>query len=117
MATLATWLRTKLKGERVGEDAYGNVYYKSKRIRSGGREERWVYYNGEPEASKVPPEWHAWLHHTIDAPIERPSYAWLKPHEQNLTGTERAYFPPGSDHHGGHRAKSSADYEAWTPES
>src|SRR3954466_4008920 len=74
-----TWLHTKLHGEKVGEDAYGNVYYKSKRKRFAGREERWVIYTGEAEASKVPPEWHAWLHHTTDAPLSAPMRSWQKP--------------------------------------
>ena len=109
------WLHTKLYGEPVGEDAYGNVYYKSKRMR-GTRQERWVIYKGEPEASKVPPEWHAWLHHTTDAPLDGPASPWLKPHQANLTGTAQAYMPPGADQRGGNRAKSADDYQAWTPE-
>jgi NADH:ubiquinone oxidoreductase subunit len=113
--TFGTWLHTKLHGERIGEDDYGNVYYKSKRMR-GTREERWVIYKGEADASKVPPEWHAWLHHTVDSPIETPARAWLKPHQPNLTGTAQAYFPPGADQRGGHRAKAADDYQAWTPE-
>jgi NADH:ubiquinone oxidoreductase subunit len=114
--SFGTWLHTKLYGERVGEDGYGNVYYKSKRMR-GTRQERWVIYKGEPEASKVPPEWHAWLHHTVDTPIEAPVRAWQKPHQPNLTGTAQAYLPPGADARGGHRAKAADDYQAWTPES
>jgi len=114
---LGTWLHTKLKGERVGEDAYGNVYYRSKRLRFGGREERWVYYKGEPEATKVPPEWHAWLHHTTNEPIPTLARAWIKPHQPNATGTELAYLPPGDDRRGGQRARATGDYEAWKPES
>lgn len=115
--SLGLWLHTKLHGEKVGEDAYGNVYYRSKRKRFGNREERWVVYNGEAEASKVPPEWHAWLHHTTDTPIATPARPWLKPHQPNLTGTEDAYYPPGHDRRGGQRAKAGGDYQAWTPES
>jgi len=113
--SFGNWLHTKLYGELVGEDAYGNTYYKSKRMR-GHRQERWVIYKGETEASKVPPEWHAWLHHTVDAPLEGPARAWQKPHQANLTGTAQAYMPPGSDQRGGQRAKAADDYQAWTPE-
>lgn len=113
--SFGTWLHTKLHGELVGEDAYGNVYYKSKRMR-GTRQERWVIYKGEPEASKVPAEWHVWLHHTTDAPLERSARPWAKPHQPNLTGTAKAYMPPGADQRGGQRAKSADDYQAWTPE-
>jgi len=116
--SFGTWLHTKLHGVKVGEDAFGNVYYRAKkRKRFGNREERWVLYNGEAEASRVPPEWHAWLHHTTDAPIATPARPWIKPHQQNLTGTVEAYYPPGHDLRGGQRAKASGDYQAWTPES
>lgn len=114
--SFGTWLHTKLHGERVGEDDYGNTYYKSKRMRAGNREERWVAYRGEPEASKVPPEWHVWLHHTTDAPITTPVRPWMKPHQPNLTGTVKAYLPPGHDLRGGVRARATGDYEAWSPD-
>ena len=117
--SLGTWLYTKLYGDKVGEDAYGNVYYQAKtRKRWGDKNQRWVIYNGEPEASKVPPEWHAWLHHTTDKPIEPSAKkVWVKPHIPNLTGTDAAYFPPGHDSQGGRREKATGDYQAWSPDS
>jgi len=124
MTTLGTWLLTKLRGQLVGTDQYGNRYYRLKGDRPTGvgggrfsRERRWVIYRGEPEGSKVPPEWHAWLHHTVDdVPGQWPHYAWEKPHQPNLTGTPRAYRPRGSVLRGGHRARSAGDYEPWTPD-
>jgi NADH:ubiquinone oxidoreductase subunit len=124
MTTIGTRLLTWLRGELMGSDAYGNQYYRLKRDnpsgRGGGRfsrERRWVIYKGEPEGSKVPPEWHAWLHHTVDeVPGAWPHYAWEKPHEPNLTGTPQAYRPPGSVLRGGHRARATGDYEPWMPE-
>lgn len=116
MTHIGTWLYTKWRGEKVGEDSLGNVYYRSKRKRAGNREERWVVFNGEAEASRVPPEWHAWLHHTTDAPIEIPARPWLKPHQANLTGTEQAYLPPGHDRRGGQRSAATGDYEPWSPD-
>src|SRR3546814_17367741 len=99
---LFTWLNGKL----VGEDAFGNRYYvhKSGRQRDG-RQMRWVAYNGLAEASKVPPEWHGWLHHLTDTPPEAtaPRYAWQKEHMPNLTGTRYAYRPPGHVLQGGKR--------------
>jgi len=86
--TLGTRLLTWLRGELVGSDAYGNRYYRDRGatpLRRGGgrfsREKRWVIYNGEPEASKVPPEWHAWLHHTVNElpRADRPRYPWVRP--------------------------------------
>jgi NADH:ubiquinone oxidoreductase subunit len=90
--TWGTWWHTMRRGERVGDDAQGNVYYKD---RKGPR--RWVIYNGDIEASRVPPEWHAWLHYTVnDVPLEQKVVIkpWEKPHVANLTGSEGAYFPP-----------------------
>jgi NADH:ubiquinone oxidoreductase subunit len=113
---LGTWLHTKLKGQKVGEDDLGNVYYKSSRKRAGNREERWVVFDGDAEASKVPPEWHAWLHHTTDEPIQTERKSWQKPHQSNQTGTEDAYLPPGHDRKGGQRAGATGDYEAWSPD-
>ena len=123
MTTLGTRLMTWLRGELVGTDAYGNSYYRRKNDkptgRGGGRfsrERRWVIYKGEPEGSKVPPEWHAWLHYTTPAPIpETARRPWQKPHEPNLTGTALGYRPPGHDYQGGQRAAATGDYEAWSP--
>jgi NADH:ubiquinone oxidoreductase subunit len=124
--TLGTRLFTWLRGELVGTDQFGNRYYRDKRrppLKRGGgresRERRWVIYNGEPEASRVPPEWHGWLHHTFAEPPQdsgKRKYPWQKEHQPNLTGTPGAYRPPGSVLKGGHRAPAAGDYEAWTPE-
>src|SRR3546814_14226864 len=69
LTTIGTLLFTWLRGELVGRDGQGNRYYRAK---GGGRthrdslrrEQRRVIYEGEVEASRVPPEWHGWLHHT-----------------------------------------------------
>ena len=117
MTGLGTRLMTLISGRFVGTDEFGNRYYRG-RGRSGyTRERRWVMYHGEAEASRVPPEWHAWLHYGSDTPpLEgRRRYAWQQPHQPNLTGTAEAYRPAGSLLKGGQRAKASADYEAWTP--
>jgi NADH:ubiquinone oxidoreductase subunit len=123
--TLGTRLYTWLKGELVGADQFGNRYYRekggAKPIKGGGREsreQRWVLYNGLAEPSKVPAEWHGWLHHiakdppVIDAAARKP---WQKEHLPNLSGTALAYHPPGSAVAGGRRAKATGDYEPWKP--
>jgi NADH:ubiquinone oxidoreductase subunit len=110
--TIATRLWTARHGRRVGEDAEGNVYYQTA---DGAR--RWVIYDGEMEASRVPPEWNGWLHHTWQDPptvAPFPRKAWEKPHVPNLTGTEAAWRPPGSLH--ATRPRAPQDYEAWTPD-
>lgn len=114
-------LFTALKGrEKVGEDAFGNVYYRGKAKPGYKRERRWVIYDGTPEATKVPPEWHGWLHHQTDiAPVDtKKSFRrkWQKPHQPNRTGTNLAYRPPGHILEGGKRDKATGDYEAWKPE-
>ena len=123
-ATIGTRILTWLRGELVGRDDYGNAYYRlkgDKPQRLGGgrfsRERRWVIYRGVPEASKVPPEWHAWLHHAVDeVPGARQKYPWEKPHQPNLTGTRSAYRPHGSVLRGGHRVHATGDYEPWSPQ-
>jgi NADH:ubiquinone oxidoreductase subunit len=110
--TLGTRFLTWRHGQRVGEDAFGNVYYQS----ADGKR-RWVIYAGEAEASSVSPEWHGWLHHTWqEPPTERPQRqpAWVRPHSPNLTGTEAAYRPPGSIMRIEPKPVRQ-DYEPWTP--
>jgi NADH:ubiquinone oxidoreductase subunit len=112
---IGTRIYTKLFGKQVGRDSAGNIYYEERKPR-GVRSRRWVDYAGIPDASNVPPEWHAWMHYTTDAPLSDANRrVWQKPYEPNLTGTAASYRPPGHDYEGGTRARASADYEAWTP--
>ena len=56
--------------------------------KAGRKRKRWVIYNGIVEASKVPAEWHAWLHYTAEAPLSTANeFEWQKEHLPNLTGT------------------------------
>lgn len=112
--TLGTRLFTARRGELVGEDDAGNKFY-----RTANGKRRWVIYAKEAEASHVPPDWHGWLHHTYDEPPKEgkmPAKAWEKPHLPNLTGTDRAYRPPGSVLSPAARPAVGGDYEAWQPE-
>lgn len=113
--TIGTRLYTWLKGNLVGTDQFGNRYYRGPVRQPSGRERRWVLYKGSAEASKVPPEWHAWLHHTTDRPIAAEARAWRKEHIPNLTGTPNGYLPSGADARGGQRDQATGDYEAWQP--
>jgi len=107
------------RAKRVGVDDFGNKYYRAKARKGYKRERRWVIYKGAPEATKVPPEWHGWLHHQTDVvPSEAESSfrrPWQKPHRPNMTGTNMAYRPPGHILEGGERDRATGDYEAWTP--
>ncbi|MBC6405620.1 MAG: NADH:ubiquinone oxidoreductase subunit NDUFA12 [Rhodospirillales bacterium] len=121
-ATIGTRLFTKLAGRYVGKDEFGNRYYKARgaavHADSLRHERRWVIYKDGDEATKVPAEWHGWLHHTTDElpPEKIERKAWQKPHRENLTGTPEAYRPPGHTLMGGKRAASGGDYEPWKPE-
>lgn len=102
----------------IGQDDQGNKYYEERKPSLEGRKRRYVIYNGYAEPSRVPAEWHGWLHHTFEKPPTEaplPTKPWEKTHKPNLTGTLGAYRPPGSLSEGGERAKSSGDYEAWNP--
>jgi len=112
--TIGTRLFTWRKGDFVGEDEFGNRYYKE---RHGLR--RWVTYRDLADASKVPADWHGWLHHTVDVPPTDMGYrpkSWQRPHLPNMTGTAQAYRPPGSTLAAGKRPPATGDYEAWKPE-
>lgn len=119
--TIGTRFHTWRFGEKVGEDEFGNVYYRTKggvKDKALGFQRRWVIYRGEAEASKVPPGWNGWLHHTVDVAPSEESYQpreWQQPHEQNWTGTALAYRPQGSTLAEGERPAATGDYQAWTP--
>ncbi len=116
-ATFGTWLTTKTGGTRVGEDSQGNVYFHGG-MTAAGLTRRWVMYAGANDTSRVPPEWHSWLHHTIDDVPDQslpPPRKWEADPTPNLTGTAAAYRPAGALESGGQRAAASGDYQAWNP--
>ena len=109
------------RGVFVGQDDYGNRYYEAKDNRDsyGPHKRRWVTFRGYADASKVPAEWHGWLHYTFDAPPTTEPLlrrSWEKDHIPNLTGTIYAYKPKGALARGGERQRATGDYEAWRPE-
>ncbi|WP_075996548.1 NADH:ubiquinone oxidoreductase subunit NDUFA12 [Salaquimonas pukyongi] len=111
-STWGTRFYTWLKGTRVGEDEFGNVYYEG----DGGR--RWVQYNGLAEASSIPPGWHGWMHYRVDTPPTEEDYRkrdWELEHRANPTGTGAAYYPKGSMANPQERPEVTGDYEAWRP--
>ena len=112
--TLYTWIY----GNLVGQDDYLNNYYCNSKNFNDLDAKRWVIFNGEIEASKVPPHWHAWLHKSIDVPPLNYShkYNWQKDHEQNMTGTDNAYYPsshPLSKSYKHNEIKK--EYDSWSP--
>jgi NADH:ubiquinone oxidoreductase subunit len=122
-ATVGTMLDSTLRGEQVGSDVQGNRYFRAKKPRTdgpfAGTERRWVIYNGANDASRVPAEWHGWLHGSFDGVPESnlpPARIWEADYTPNATGTAEAYRPAGALERGGKRAAASGDYEAWSPE-
>jgi NADH:ubiquinone oxidoreductase subunit len=119
-ATLGTLFTIGKRGTQVGTDEFGNRYYESRDHKSyDGRKRRWVVYNGYADASKVPPDWHLWMHYMSDEPPSSkplPTRRWEKPHLPNLSGTPFAWRPRGSLARGGERASAAGDYQAWKPE-
>ena len=107
--TLGTFIYTLFTGKLIGCDQFGNKYYSN----SKGR--RWVIYKDNIESSKIPPDWHSWIHFLkINKPSnEEKKFLWQKQYEENLTGTTRAYKPEGSLTSG--LKKNMKKYEIWKP--
>ncbi len=129
LSEIFTWWQGNTWGTRytlwktaryVGEDDWGNTYYEQKTgVGPHGMPRRYVIYTDLADASKVPPEWHGWLHHTVKEPPTEEDYkprSWQKPHEMNMTGTSKAYRPKGSILTPEKRPKATGDYQAWKPE-
>ncbi|ARJ48659.1 NADH:ubiquinone oxidoreductase subunit NDUFA12 [Candidatus Pelagibacter sp. RS40] len=102
--TLGTRLQTIFFGKLVGEDESGNKYYQNKKGK------RWVIYNGEVEASKIPNDWYSWMHYTnnkIENRHNLKKYKWQKNHLPNQTGTTNAYNPKNN------KNATKKKYKSW----
>ena len=106
--TFGTFLYTFFVGRFVAEDEFGNKYYSDSK-----KKKRWVIYKNRVESSKIPPEWHSWIHfQTINMPSKNMNtFPWQKQHEENLTGTKKAHKPDGSLLNDS--KKSMKKYETW----
>jgi len=120
-ATIGTSFTLWRRGARlVGKDAQANRYFEEKKPSGAdGRLRRWVVYHGVAEGSRVPADWHGWLHHTFEepptvAPLHR--RAWEKDHLPNMTGTPLAYHPKGSLVLPEDQRRADKGYESWTPD-
>jgi NADH:ubiquinone oxidoreductase subunit len=114
-ASWGTSIVTRMRGEEIGRDDSGNVYFRHRKDPA----RRWVIYKGSNDSSNVPPGWNAWLRGTIDdvpekaLPERRPFELAPQP---NLTGSGDAWRPSGSMKGQGHRPTATGDYTAWTPD-
>jgi len=87
--TFGTFLKTLFFGKCVGSDKYGKKYYMNK------KNERWVIYSKNIEATKITSDWYLWIHHTTDKiPDDKiKKYSWQKKHQENQTGTSNSFRP------------------------
>ena len=105
--TLGTFIYTLFTGKLAGIDEFGNKYY------SNSKGKRWVIYESNVESSKIPPEWHSWIHFMNNKLPNKDvkKYSWQKKFQENLTGTKNAYKPEGSLSEIG--KKNLKKYETW----
>ena len=105
--TLGTFIYTLFTGKLIGVDEFGNKYF------SNSKGKRWVIYKKETEASSIPPEWHLWIHFLSEKKPsnDKKKFIWQKQHEENLTGTKKAYKPEGLL--SSESKKSIKKYETW----
>ena len=107
--TFGTFLNTLIFGINVGSDEFGNKYYRNK---SDTR--RWVIYKDVIDASKIPPEWHSWIHKIIKSTpdkIKFSNYEWQKKYTENLTGTTKSYNPNLKN-----KNFKKKKYKSWQPD-
>ncbi len=114
---LSIILFTWWKGVLVGIDTFGNRYFQERKQNKHRKSRRWVLYKGKAEASKVPAQWHGWLHYTHnDIPSDNHTHDWQKGHLPNLTGTILAHRPDQSSLlHPQTTKHNASDYEPWKP--
>tara|TARA_B100001248_G_C27380856_1_gene456866 strand:- start:49 stop:402 length:354 start_codon:yes stop_codon:yes gene_type:complete len=88
--TFGTFLKTLFTGKYVGKDDYGNKYY------TNSKDERWVIYSSDIEATKITTDWFLWMHKTIDKVPDKDNqkkHKWQIDHSSNKTGTIDSYKP------------------------
>lgn len=95
----------------IGKDVFGNKYYESSNKwfkQNKKNSQRWVVYKGYAEGSKVSPDWHGWLHHTVK---KKPSSARQKENyfKPNLTGTPYKHGPKFQE------KRNKSTYRSWRP--
>ena len=105
--TIGTLIYTLLTGKLVGSDEFGNKYY------TNSKGKRWVIYKDKIESTKIPPDWHLWIHFLVkNKPSDNVNkFEWQKTHLENLTGTSKAYRPEGSL--ASENKKNLKKYETW----
>ncbi len=117
-ATIGALFDIGRRAKKVGEDEYGNSYFEEPHATVEGRKRRYVIYKGYAEPSKIPVDWHGWMHYTFDEPPTKAPFklkSWELPHRPNLTGTLFAYKPDNSLANAGKKQEEKNSYESWRP--
>ena len=102
--SIGTFLKTLFFGRFVGKDENGNKFYKNK------KDERWIVYAKNIEASKINTDWYLWMHHTVNEvpKLKESKYLWQKEHSENLTGTSKSYKPAKIS-----KSNKAKKYDTW----
>ncbi|MEZ5914054.1 MAG: NADH-ubiquinone oxidoreductase subunit NDUFA12 family protein [Parvularculaceae bacterium] len=116
--TYSTSLTLFRRGARlVGKDEQGNRYYEEKSPSGPEGGKRWVVYHGVADASRVPPDWHGWIHH-IRRTADGRAVEAARVQKDHLPGHDRyaaRLSPAGSLSRAGGPAPLR-DYETWSPD-
>ncbi len=80
----------KFFSKKIGKDELGNTYYESYSQDYLGRKKRTVIYKGLAEPTKIPSEWHSWIHFLNDniPKTHQDRYNWQKFRQPNHTGSK-----------------------------
>ena len=109
------------KGKFVGNDSFGNRYYeeKPKSVNGTRQARRWIIYKSEYDASKIPPEWHAWLHYRADKPLSGQIFDLQNPEQESATRTCKTLCNHENTVKNGNvvrlATKIKRPYQPWTP--
>lgn len=114
---ILTIIKLLIKGAKlVGADEFHNRYYEMKQTDYLGRKKRICIYFGTVEASKIPSNWHNWMHYSSSSKINCKKLFWMKSHTPNVTGTEYAFCPnyhTQSNIHGKSFIDQNKSYQPW----
>ena len=74
------------------------------------KDERWIVYAKNIEASKINTDWYLWMHHTVNEvpKLKENKYLWQKEHSENLTGTSKSYKPAKIS-----KSNKAKKYDTW----
>lgn len=76
--------------KKVGEDEFLNQYYESSKRDYVGRPKRFILYNKMNEPEKIPPVWHAWLHHLVsETPKNIKLFPWQESNKVSKKPTKK----------------------------